>query len=99
MQQLVLVAGHASQKHSAVSHNVHRLAHCSAGRFAPEYSWQQAEMPYCSEGWADGTWTTGPNQACFCPEDSWRSMTVVRTRVCVSDTNGLCMCVAVYVHV
>lgn len=57
----------------------YRLAHCSAGKFAPEYSWQQAQMAYCHERWVDGWWneTAGPNPACYCPDDSWKSMGVI----------------------
>lgn len=55
-----------------------RLAHCSAGKFSPEYSWQQAQMPYCHDYWQDGQWVNGgPNQACYCADSDWKNMDVI----------------------
>ncbi|KAF8061903.1 EGF1 [Scenedesmus sp. PABB004] len=50
------------------------LAHCSAGRHAPEYAWQQSAPEFCV---ADGPGGTVTNGACFCPDDAWDNMTVV----------------------
>jgi hypothetical protein len=55
-----------------------RLAHCSAGKYAPEYSWQQAQTPYCHDYWQNGMWVNGgPNQACYCPDSDWKNMDVI----------------------
>lgn len=50
------------------------LAHCSAGKYAPEYAWQQTQPEMCNELDADGFVN---NTACYCPDDSWRNMTIV----------------------
>jgi hypothetical protein len=71
---------HAEQHQRAQSHAripvracpplpIRRLAHCSAGKWAPEYSWQQTEMSYCISGF--------PHPACFCPDDDWRDMVII----------------------
>lgn len=37
-------------------------------------------MPYCHDCWVEsiGDWdANGPHPACFCPDDAWKSITVI----------------------
>jgi hypothetical protein len=39
-------------------------------------------MPYCHDRWVEsiGDWNeSGPHPACYCPDDAWKSITVIPT--------------------
>jgi hypothetical protein len=46
-----------------------RLAHCSAGKYAKEYAWQQTAPEFCRDD--------SIGSACYCPEDAWYNMTII----------------------
>eukprot|EP00879_Flechtneria_rotunda_P001495 GHRR01001651.1.p1 GENE.GHRR01001651.1~~GHRR01001651.1.p1 ORF type:complete len:2452 (+),score=566.03 GHRR01001651.1:3588-10943(+) len=65
------------------------LAHCSAGKYAPEYAWQQSQPAFCQQ--TDHITGYVTNQACYCADEEWKDMTIVPsvgTALYTYKTNG-----------